>query len=39
VRGSAAPGSYLAAAPKPGRVRLLLGWPVAQSWLQPPVVV
>jgi hypothetical protein len=39
VRGPAAPGNYLAAAPKPRRVRLLLGWPVGQSWLQLPVVV
>jgi len=27
VRGPAAPGSYLVAPPKPGRVRLLRGWP------------
>jgi hypothetical protein len=32
VRGSAAPGNCLAAAPKPGRVRLPGGWPVGQSW-------
>ena len=29
----------MAAAPKPGRVRLLAAWPAGQSWLQPPVVV
>ena len=29
----------MAAAPKPGRVRLLAAWPADQSWLQPPVVV
>jgi len=39
VRGPAAPGNYLAAAPMPGRVRLLLSWPVGQSWLPPMVVV
>jgi hypothetical protein len=39
VRGAAAPGNYLAAAPKPGRVRLLVGWPVGQSSPQLPVVV
>ncbi len=39
VRGPAVPGNYLVAPPKPGRVRLLPGWPVGQSWLQPPVVV
>jgi uncharacterized membrane protein len=40
VRGSAARGSYLVAAPKAGRVRLLLlGWPVGQGWLRLPVVV
>src|SRR5260370_3297853 len=39
VRGSAAPGNYLAAAPKPRRVRLPGGWPVGQSSPRPPVVV
>ena len=39
VRGSPAPGNCLAAAPKPRRVRLLLGWPMSQSSLQLPVLV
>jgi RNA polymerase primary sigma factor len=38
VGGPAAPGGYLVAAPKPGRVRLLLGWSAGHSWLRPPVV-
>jgi len=39
VRGLPAPGSYLAAAPKPRRAQLRLGWPMSQSSLQLPVLV
>ena len=38
MRGPAAPDSYPVAPPKPGRVRLLPGWPTGQGWLHPPVV-